>query len=82
MLISFVLRLFVVGVWGIAPFPFPQGEGLTRCWVWNALRGEEGMARREGTSCLNEATEKIILRGVQLLNVINGFGERKNQHRA
>jgi len=81
MLISFVLRLFVIGVWRIAPFPFPQGEGLTSYWVWNALRGEERMAGREGTSCLNETTEKIILRGVQLLNVINGFGEGKNQHR-
>lgn len=82
MLISFIFRLFVVGVRRIAPFPFPQWEGLTRCWVWNALRGEERMARGEGTSCLNEATEKIILRGVQLLNVINGFREGKNQHRA
>jgi hypothetical protein len=31
------------------------------------------MTRREGTAGLSETTQKVILRGVELLNVINSF---------
>lgn len=36
------------------------------------------MVRREGTSGMGKAAQKIIPRGVQLLNVINGFGEEES----
>ena len=37
------------------------------------MRGEKVMARREGTSGMSETTQEIILRSVQLLDVIDGF---------